>query len=185
MELDHCVGAYTADCEAGSSHILSVRGPGASRSTLEIGFTEGHGWWIKQHRGMTNAVPTAAERKASRALHEALTAGSIVPPQEVHDYREYYRERVGTQRARATPWQLVTHLRHPSDGPPGPVWEEWRHILGGAVARADDPGVLYRNPKVRDLVGVISPDGARRIAEAAERAREQRAAPAHPEGPAP
>ncbi len=184
-EMEHCVGGYSAMCESGQSHILSVRGPGPARSTLQLGYVR-EGWSTTQHRGVRNARMAEAHAAAADALLGALKDGAVVPEQEVHDFRETNREGRGEGRARATPWQMITHLREPRAGPPAPVWQEWRHIIGGPVARADDPGVLYRNRKVRDLVGVISPDGARRIAEAAERRREHRAAvPGQQGGPGP
>ncbi|MCY4592906.1 MAG: PcfJ domain-containing protein [Alphaproteobacteria bacterium] len=185
-QLDHCVGSYAEDCEGAGCHILSVRGPQKQRTTLQIG-RRGASWSIVQHRGVRNARPSQAHRDAANWLHDALCQGTITPPRAVEEYRETTRELADHTRAEITPWMAITHLRRPSAGPPQPVWEEWRHILGGSVARADDPGVLFRNGKVRDLVGVISPDGARRVAEAAERRREQRAvaAPAQQGGPAP
>ncbi len=191
-EMHHCVGGYVDAGESGKSHFLSVRGPGPEdRSTLQFEGEVEQYLRKRQHFSYYNGDVTPAHAAAVQALRQAITSKILPLDPKLAEWRQ--EAAAGNlERMRQDRWGWVCNMVRPQEGVPEKLWHEWRGIIGGRAAKADKPGILYTDPKVRDMVRVLSPvaasvmeDEARKRAEARAREKEEALRAASGTEPAP
>ena len=173
--VDHCIGGYHRRGERGESHFVSVRGPDGTRSSVQFsGDVEG-GLRVVQHRAFRNRRPPEAHVRAVEAFTEAVGTGMVALTPGLAEWRRQAEQRE-MDRRETDHWGWLCEMDRPQRGVIPEIWEEWRGILGGAAARAEHPGVLYRNSQVRELVRMLSPAAAMAMEAEARDARAQQAA---------
>lgn len=173
--LGHCVGRnYQSKALQGNCWILSVqdeRGD-TSHSTIEIAPPQpGQLRLVEtQHRGRDNHRPSAEALAAAAEFYQAVQEGRHgINLEQALAWRTEHQNMLaqidnrgqGAPIARMASWRGALGLDPHDRALRAGLWQEWRFILGGDIARADSPEALYRFPVMRDLVDKLSPAAAK------------------------
>lgn len=76
------------------------------------------------------------------------------------------------QRVRAPDWSTVLDVNWKAEDMRLNIWNEWRQVLSGKLAKSADPGVIYTEKGARELVSTMSPKAAAIMIEQAAAARD-------------
>jgi len=187
--LDHCVGRlYQSKSLNGQCHIVSVQSLDGrtSHSTIEIA-PPARGQLVlteTQHRARSNSTPSEAARTAAQEFYRAVREGlHTLNSPEIQEWADF-RSGVEPQAvvARMASWSGALGIPYRDEDLRTGLWQEWRDIVGGDLARLEGPDGLYRFKAVRDLVDAMSPAAAKILRDQAAERRRQ-AEPAEAPGP--
>jgi hypothetical protein len=190
QRMSHCVGGYTTKARDARCHLYSIRSPDEteSLSTLELTGLDGEdavtaaaNIGIVQNRARRNGAPSAEAKAATDEFMRALKGGEI--PIRFEEIRAWKRLRAqGQNGARVyrpeTTWESVLEHDWRDQRVRNALWAEWRTVMGGRVAKANNPGVVYTERATRDLVASMSPRAAAILLDRERAAREQTPTPA-------
>ena len=166
----HCIGTYLNRARATLCHLYSLRGcDGGRLSTLEISAMSGDtpaeaaaGFEIVQNKAHRNGRPDAAARIAADAFLDALRDGEApIRFDEIAEWRDQLLREAG--RGGGAPevtWSSALEFDWTDAGKRQALWEEWRAVIGGRIAKSPNPGAIYRLPAARALVAAMSPKAA-------------------------
>ena len=166
----HCIGTYLNRARATLCHLYSLRGRDGGRlSTLEISAMSGDtpaeaaaGFEIVQNKAHRNGRPDASARIAADAFLDALREGEApIRFDEIAEWRDRLLREAG--RGGGAPevtWSSALEFDWTDAGKRQALWEEWRAVIGGRIAKSPNPGAIYRLPAARALVAAMSPKAA-------------------------
>ncbi|MEW5424984.1 PcfJ domain-containing protein [Amorphus sp. 3PC139-8] len=193
--LGHCVGAatgryrdhYVNSARRGDCHILSVQSGdlATSYSTIELVPRSSGAMTlpsVRQHRGRRNSEPSQASKDAFDEWRQAVQDGRLSLNWDLcATWKVEMQEQRQGEANDVNGWIPLLGWDPSDETRRLAFWGEWKGLLGGSWNKSDDPGILFRNAGMRDLVREISPSAAERLeAQAAAR----RMAPADEAGPA-
>lgn len=175
--LGHCVGqspSYFTNSFSGSTHVASIQSPDGetSYSTFQIsGLREiksaDHGIQFPkkiQHRAGNNGVPGPELETAYDEFKEAWDGKRLTF--HIKENQEWWSFVARTKKEQTInggmqiTWKGALELEWKDETKRLDAWGEWRHVLTGSLAEAETPEILFRDAKVRRLVGVINPQAA-------------------------
>jgi hypothetical protein len=188
--LTHCVGSYQSKARRALSHIYSIQNQSGSESlsTFEFSGVEGTdprgaatALRLVQHRAKSNGTPPEECAVAYKEFLEAVKGGQIdVNLSEINAWRQHIKESGqeagATHITPATTWKSVLELDWENDDARLEYWAEWGEVLGGKIAKSNNPGVVYTEKVAQELVSAMSPRTAAIMIDQSRRQREEREA---------
>lgn len=188
--LNHCVGGYQSRARRTQCHIFSIQNQSGSESssTFELSAVDGSDQMSAvvnlrkiQHRAHSNRAPSEEDQFAYKEFIGKLKGGEIqINLDEIHAWREWLQASDQDQKMSdikpTTTWKSVLELDWENPDVRKDYWKEWGEVLGGKIAKSNNPGVIYTEKKAQELIGAMSPRTAAIMIDEAKRAREERAA---------
>lgn len=183
--LKHCVGTnYPPSARRTTNHIFTLQNEDGSHSHSTLRFNGIRGedaaeaaanLSIAEHRQLHNRVPSPECKAAEEEFVNLIKAGHI---RLNYDLIMEWRDKVNgldnaPVRDRGVSWSSALGMDWGDERKRAGAWEEWRYIIGGRFAKADNPGILWSDKGARSLLAEMNPVAA---AGLERRAREEREA---------
>ncbi|MDE0303467.1 MAG: PcfJ domain-containing protein [Albidovulum sp.] len=176
--LKHCAGRlYVRKCRSGASQIFSVQNAAGSDSlaTFEVEpptskYDEAARSELRivQKKGFRNAKPDEACRAAIDEWLNSVKSGSLTLNLErTIDWRLQISRSANasasfeSERSAEQEWNSFLSPNWTRENTRAKIWREWTgHILKGSLARAESPGIIFRDHKSRQFARNLSPQSA-------------------------